>query len=163
MHINNLFCKLTQYVTLSYTLYLSRYATIAQTLTLKIAKPRGRQISVTKEHSHEFVYGNLLSCIPQTFSATSYQWNRGPCAPFALADKQRHDFSANKISERAFNALADREHLAINIKAAIYGGSLVAGSDTCRQSSRRRASVAKCIWTIAKFKNKSKFEGIARS
>lgn len=65
------------------------------------------------------------------------------------------------INERAFNAFADRERIAINIKATIYGGSLVVGSNKCRQSSR--ASVAKCIWTIAKFKNKSKFEGIARS
>lgn len=84
------------------------------------------------------------------------------CVLVALADNDVF-FFFDVINERAFSAFADRERIAINIKAAIYGDSLVARTNRCRQSSRRRASVAKCIWTIAKFKNKSKFEGIARS
>lgn len=61
VHLNNLFCKLTQYVTLSYTLYLSRYATIAHTLMLKITKRGGAKYRLRKNTAMDSVV--VICCL----------------------------------------------------------------------------------------------------
>lgn len=166
VHVNNIFCKLTQYVTRS--LYLSLITQQSQqTLTLKIRNAGTPNISYERTHSHGFVtIIDAMPCIPRTFSDDLESTKPGGL--IVLSRRSRSSIYNDTIfplikSTNVLSTRSDREHLVINIKAAIYGGSLVAGPNTCRQSSRRRASVAKCIWTIAKFKNKSKFEGIARS
>lgn len=99
LHLNHLFCKLTQYVTLSYTLYLSHYATIAHTLMLKITKCGGAEYQLRKNTVMDFVI--VIYCLASHRFFPRSRINETEICAFSWT-KWRHDFSTDKISERVF-------------------------------------------------------------
>lgn len=77
---------------------------------------------------------------------------------FVQDDKIEHHFRRACRKKERKRERSDKYNNS-DLWGADYSG---VGPDRRRQSSRRRVSAAKCIWTIAKFKNKLKFEGITR-